>query len=515
MPVDVCWLNYNPKAIARGYWDNELPERILRGQRHLEGEWSEDDGCVVIIPGQHNHQYVDELSADLKRYRWVVLMVTGDEEGLFPWDQLDHHNMKTWAFAPNSEGAFSADRLLPFGPSPHGFTDLPKTLDWFFAGQINTPERKAMAQALRGLPNGKLVETHGFAQGMSPAEYVTVMNRTRVAPCPPAWKHPDSFRVWEALDAGAIPVGDFRGPYWERVDAPIDMHTDWTDPAWIVHPAMNDWTAYQTKAWWLRRQYEYRRWLRQDIMDLGGPDIAPPITVVIPTSPIPSHPSVRIINETINSITARLDAPILVMCDGIRPEQEDRRADYQKYLRELVRLPGITPVIFDEHQHQGVMTRKTLESVDSPWLLFVEHDTPLTGDIPWELLMEQDADVIRLYPETRLEPQHGALMGMRRGDFTRTEQWSQRPHLARTDYYRKIMDRYFGWQSRTMIEDVMHGVAQNLSWDQNRIVIYTPDGNIQRSLHLDARGDDPKFEMVYDYDGDPPEGAPYPTRLRR
>ena len=503
MPVDVAWVNYNPRAIARGYWDNELPERILGGQRHYEQQGGDvlADGIVLVVPGQHNAGYVTELNALMSQYDWVLLMVTGDEEGLFPWKDLEHPNMKTWAFAPNSPDAFQADRLLPFGPTPHGFTDLPKTLDWFFAGQINTPERKAMAEALNRLPGGKLVETDGFARGLSPEDYVTVMNRARVVPCPPAWKHPDTFRVWEALDAGAVPLIGMDG-YFERLglDNLLRVHT-WDVLPEVLRfntPSEWDYEATRCKAWWIRQQYEYRRWLRADILELGGPDVAPDITVIMPTSPIESHPSVYVINETLNSVSSRLAAPVIVMCDGVRPEQEHYRPRYEEYLRELVRLPGVVPLMFEEFTHQANMTRRALELVDSEFVLFVEHDTPLVGDIPWDTLMGglDEFDVIRLLHETDVLPEHAYLHADHpRNGFLRTQQWSQRPHLARTDYYRRIIADNFTFESRTMIEDTMHSKAQ-LYPEDHRIGIYYPDGSKLRSTHLDGRGSDPKFEMI-------------------
>ena len=77
----------------------------------------------------------------------------------------------------------------------------------------------------------------------------------------------------------------------------------------------------------------------------------------------------------------------------------------------------------------------------------------------------------------------------------RTVQWSQRPHLAGTDYYRTILADYFPQSARTMIEDRMHSVAQ--SEKGHRLALYHPEGNIKRSYHLDARGDESKFDMRF------------------
>ena len=42
--------------------------------------------------------------------------------------------------------------------------------------------------------------------------------------------------------------------------------------------------------------------------------------------------------------------------------------------------------------------------------------------------------------------------------------------------------------------------------------MYEPNGTVAYSRHLDSRGDDPKFDMVYAYPGSTPEGAPIPMK---
>ena len=60
------------------------------------------------------------------------------------------------------------------------------------------------------------------------------------------------------------------------------------------------------------------------------------ITVVIPTSPIPSHPSTAIIDETIASVRKQLpDSRIIVTADGVRAEQVGMANNYFEYLVAL------------------------------------------------------------------------------------------------------------------------------------------------------------------------------------
>lgn len=233
-------------------------------------------------------------------------------------------------------------------------------------------------------------------------------------------------------------------------------------------------------------------------------------TVLIPTSPIPSHPSTAIIEETIQSVRDRLpSSEILIMCDGVRPEQADMTDPYSEYLRRLIYLcdtdwearPFIYPWL-----HQAGITRRTLDWVETPTVLFVEQDTPLVGEIPFgriiPLVESGVVNLIRFYHEVEIHPDHQHLMigtgTIGHVGLTFTTQWSQRPHVARTDFYRKMLDRFFTYSSRTMIEDRVHSPAQTEPAGDWRLALYTPaEANIKRSTHTDGRAGGPKFEMVF------------------
>ena len=216
------------------------------------------------------------------------------------------------------------------------------------------------------------------------------------------------------------------------------------------------------------------------------------------------------------------DVEILITVDGIRPQQEHYRKAYEEYTKRLLWLANnewhnVLPIVYEEHQHQARMARDVLQRVNTPTILYVEHYTPLTPDRPieWQKLIrcivDGTANVIRFSHESHIleehkhlvlsenESHHGAML-------TKTQQWSQRPHLASTAFYRHMIATYFHPDSRTMIEDVIHQIVEvdmrsngNAAWFNWRIWIYTPttdpDGSILRSYNLDGRQADPKFDM--------------------
>lgn len=242
------------------------------------------------------------------------------------------------------------------------------------------------------------------------------------------------------------------------------------------------------------------------------------LTVLIPTSPIPSHPSTAILDETISNIRKYTDAKIIIMLDGVHSSLEHRREQYNQYRDSVIQkmtameYGDCNAIIFDAHEHQARMTRKTLESVKTPLIMFCEHDTSPIGDIQFSdmcawVATDPQINCIRFNIFDKIPVEHSYLM-LNDGKvevggcsyrmlYVRTIQWSQRPHIAKTQWYRDILNDFFKHDAKTMIEDVMHSVVQvtyeAMKKDVFGLAIYTPEGNQLRSYHSDARQQDTKI----------------------
>lgn len=241
------------------------------------------------------------------------------------------------------------------------------------------------------------------------------------------------------------------------------------------------------------------------------------ITVVIPTSPIPSCPTTTLIEQTINSIRFHLpDVPILIQADGVRPEQEKFGERYKLYIEKLEELcsdpfKDITMIEFEEFHHQAAMMKRTLGDgeIRTPFLFYLEHDLPLLPD-PIDfvgmvrLLRAGALNQIRLHYWSQILDDHKYLMLDEKPLFmdgvpiVRTVQWSQHPHLARVDFYQRLMDT-FTPKCRTMIETKIYGMVQSARWDDYRCGIYAPEPNLRRIHHTHGREEEPKWEEKFTF----------------
>jgi hypothetical protein len=78
---------------------------------------------------------------------------------------------------------------------------------WSFAGQPKT-SRYAMLKAARQIPGGKYLLTRTFddPRGLGPREYAEMLSDSVFVLCPRGFFSLDCFRLYEALEAGAIPI---------------------------------------------------------------------------------------------------------------------------------------------------------------------------------------------------------------------------------------------------------------------------------------------------------------------
>lgn len=508
---NVVYLSFKHGTPASGYWDQALLE-------DLSSDFKNGDRAMFIIPGAYQGHLVQEIAEFLFNYKKVLVFITSDEGGNFPVEKLigTHGDMIIYSQYDTSKNIF------PLGYTPktrevlRDIGVIPKDKDWFFSGQVNHMRREQMQEQLQKMEGGVFVNTGGFAKGMEPWEYYHNLASSHAVICPPGNVTQDSFRVYETLEAGSIPIVDALTPtgkdtkYWERLfpDAPFPLLKDYKELPELIEKCKDFHYSNKVFAWWIRKKNELKSQLKTQ-MGIEQDNV----TVVIPASPIPSHPDIRIIDETIKSVRHHFKGSnIIVTLDGVRPEQEDMRENYEKFIRNFLwkcnfEYDNVSPVIFDEHKHQSGMLKETLPMIKTPLVLYVEHDTPLTTDRDLELsflkanLITGKANVIRFHFEEFIpEPHKHLMIGDPDDGLLKTVQWSQRPHLATTAFYRNAI-QFFSPEANCFIEDLFYGRLIE-AWDQKglegwkkwKVWIYHPEGGIKRSLNLDGREGGQKFE---------------------
>jgi hypothetical protein len=238
------------------------------------------------------------------------------------------------------------------------------------------------------------------------------------------------------------------------------------------------------------------------------------ITILVSTSLIPTCPSTKIIDETVEAIRAQLpDSTILLGADGLN----EPNASYTRYCTELMtRYDNTRTYVFDRPVHQTGMMEKWLPDVATPLVYFLEHDWVTLPNIPWkelsELIQLGQYNYIKFHAAPRISPFHEHLMRERvihqwMGEvgyvnhdryidslgppaipLIRTVQFSANPHLASTEWYRRLQRDYLV-NKLDFTENVVHGIIGASNWEDHRMAIFNPvDGDMMRVRHTDGRG---------------------------
>ena len=231
------------------------------------------------------------------------------------------------------------------------------------------------------------------------------------------------------------------------------------------------------------------------------------VTIVVVTSPIPSHPDTCLIDNTLSRLRYHFPtARMVVNCDGVRPELAHRKHAYDDYLYRL-QLLGRTGLDFEtvtwfNHTHQSTMFYQTLEAVTTPLVLFSEHDLPLFTDreIDWHMIaraiLSGAIDLVRFMLTESIHPEHLYLYDgphPEYPDLFRQRQYSGWTHIASTDMYRRLFAGY-DRRARLMLEHYLPRIIEPHP-ERCRMASYIP--NIiaaQRIYHTDGRSGDPWLE---------------------
>jgi GR25 family glycosyltransferase involved in LPS biosynthesis len=127
--------------------------------------------------------------------------------------------------------------------------------DWSFAGATDRNGRLEALAAIkqwRAYPKHKLhlTPTWGSAANLDAAAYAAILQQSRFVPCLDGFYNTESYRFYEALEAGAVPViyVDEKETYKNILGlAPLVTVSSWSSPVTI-----SDWDAKQKElfSWW-------------------------------------------------------------------------------------------------------------------------------------------------------------------------------------------------------------------------------------------------------------------------
>jgi len=222
--------------------------------------------CVALLKG-----------IDLETLKSGLVILTSDEDAYFNWQALPKH-LEYWTQYYHASKSEIKTRLL-LG-APNRIKDykinyhLPKKYLWSFVGQMQNPFRDKCINLLKTLPNGFLHRAPMFGGqegGIEYQEYLDIMCQSKYVICPAGSMCVDSFRFYEAMECGAVPITDKRSPrdhhdfdYWKECigDNWVLTVNDWDELPEMLKPNRD-----RTNYWWSDYKKELETKLLRYAMD--------------------------------------------------------------------------------------------------------------------------------------------------------------------------------------------------------------------------------------------------------
>jgi hypothetical protein len=224
-------------------------------------------------------------------------------------------------------------------------------------------------------------------------------------------------------------------------------------------------------------------------------NIADALTVVIFTSPVPSHPSDWILENVYVSIRNHLpDCRILILADGVNGTEPE---DYKAFKRTVAGR-GHEILEFTGSHHQTLMLKHCLDNgvIKTPLVLVGEHDWGIQDlSISWEEIIESVLDPAVPFQLVQIkqgdfgdwEKDHFGNSLQTRGITLRETNWFQGPmHIASCEWYRGLVSEF---TKPDFLECDQMDAALHVNNRIKEMACYIPKGVFSpgRLYHLDGR----------------------------
>lgn len=228
--INTIWWNG-----LRGNWDcgllcetlNKFPDFFIQHNKPTPPLGI--DKCIMVVVGKPDpkplHEYLSLRSESL-----VILI--SDEDAYFDWEAAipKQHTIITQYWNPEYKNKIQRRILLGCPTRIKDFTinkTETKEYEWSFVGQVQNQFRQECVDVLAALPTGFLHTVPQFGGGEGAKdyqEYLDIMCKSKFVICPSGSMTADCFRIYEAMECGAIPIVNKRSPrdkegfdYWQSI----------------------------------------------------------------------------------------------------------------------------------------------------------------------------------------------------------------------------------------------------------------------------------------------------------
>ena len=260
--IDYKWGIYHKKN--SDIWIYEILQKIKYNV--IDSEKNLEKGDILIIVDSNPEKKI-ELYNKLKLIcSKILLFHLGDEAGSYDLSQI--YNKCDYilrAFCSNKYFKNNRVKCIPLGYKS-GISDRQKKnskYKWAFTGTPHKSSRHDLLFQFSDIKPFFCHKTEKFnTKIISVDEMSEVLSLTEFIPCPNGFFHPETYRLYEALQCGCVPIVENAYKYYDRLfpDNPFIRVDKWIE----AKSAIKGWSNDQIK----KKQEECKSWWKSYKIDL-------------------------------------------------------------------------------------------------------------------------------------------------------------------------------------------------------------------------------------------------------
>ena len=268
--LDYGWGQYHKKSSDK--WIYEILKKIKYSIIESEKNIENDDILIIIDSSiEEKSEFYTKLNLICSK---IFLFHVGDEFGFYNLAPVYNVCNHIWrSFCSSKYFNNKKVKCIPLGYKS-GVAHKRKSnrkYKWAFTG---TPHKSSRHDLLFQFSNIKPFFCHKTEKfdrkNISVNEMSEILSSTEFIPCPYGFFHPDSYRVYETLECGCIPIVENAYQYYDRLypNNPFIKIDKWQDAKSIMQEWSNDQIkkkGEECSIWWEKQKNSIQDFIKKKI----------------------------------------------------------------------------------------------------------------------------------------------------------------------------------------------------------------------------------------------------------
>ena len=265
------WGTYHKKYSDK--WIYEILKKVKYTIIDNEKDLENDDILIIVDSSIENKiKKYNELKLICSK---IFLFHLGDEAGILDFSSIYKNCNFVWrAFCSNKYFNNEQVKCIPIGYKS-GISKKSvqnRKYKWAFIGTPHKSSRHDLLYQFSNIKEFYLHKTEKFnLKTISVEEMSKILSSTEFIPCPNGFVHPETYRLYEALECDCIPIVENAYKYYERLfpGNPFVKVDKWIEAV----PIMKGWSKEQISSkrnecinWWNKYKIEMQEFIKNKII---------------------------------------------------------------------------------------------------------------------------------------------------------------------------------------------------------------------------------------------------------